>query len=104
MQTFHVSKEAKDLFDALIREGLFVELEYWDGHKHVDMRIPDAYLYIEVDGLHHFTEPKQIARDFLRDRRSSQDGYDTLRIPNAVVEAHLDKVVNAIADIVSQRS
>ena len=91
------------LFDALKIEGVYAELEYWDGHKHVDIRIPDAYLYIEVDGLHHFTQPKQIARDFLRDNHSSQDGYDTLRVPNAVVEAHLDKVVSAIVDIVAQR-
>ena len=104
MTTFNVSDEAKALFDALSAEGVFVELEYWDGHKHVDMRIPDAHLYIEVDGLHHFTEPKQIARDFIRDHYSDRDGYDTLRIPNAVVEAHLSKVVSAIVEIVSKRS
>ena len=91
------------LFDALTLSGVYAELEYWDGHKHVDIRIPDAYLYIEVDGLHHFTRPKQIARDFIRDHYSSNDGYNTLRIPNPVVEEYLDQVVKAIVEIVSKR-
>jgi len=91
------------LFDALTTAGIYAELEYWDGHKHVDMRIPDAYLYIEVDGLQHFTQPKQIAGDFLRDHYSDKDGYSTLRIPNAVVEVHLAKVVRAVLEVVSER-
>ena len=103
MAVFKVSKQAKELFDELIKEGIFAELEYWDGHKHVDIRIPDACLYIEVDGMHHFTQPKQIASDFMRDHYSDEDGYSTLRIPNQVVEEHMDQVTKAVSEIVLKR-
>lgn len=99
--TFKVSPEAKTLFDALIQTGIFAELEYWDGHKHIDIFIPSAKLYIEVDGLPHLLNPKQIASDFLRDHYSDDDGFNTLRIPNIVVKEKLNGVVKAILKIVA---
>lgn len=103
MTVFKVSAEAKQLFDQLVLEGVFAELEYWDGHKHVDIHIPSAKLYIEVDGIQHFTNPKQIASDFLRDHYSDDSGYDTLRIPNIVVKEKMDTIVKAILKIVLER-
>ena len=67
MTTFKVTPEAKELFDKLVSEGIFAELEYWDGHKHVDIHIPSAKPYIEVDGIQHFTNPSQNASDFPKD-------------------------------------
>jgi hypothetical protein len=103
MPTFKVTPEAKQLFDKLIEEGVFAELEYWDGHKHVDIHIPSAKLYIEVDGVQHFTNPDQIASDFLRDHYSDDAGYSTFRIPNEIVREKLDMVLKAILKIVSER-
>ncbi len=103
MTTFKVSQEAKLLFDKLIEAGLFVELEYWDGHKHVDMHIPSAKLYIEVDGIQHFTNSNQIASDFLRDHYSDASGYDTFRIPTQIVRDQMDTIVKAILKIVTER-
>jgi very-short-patch-repair endonuclease len=101
--TFKITPEAKTLFDALIQTGIFAELEYWDGHKHIDIFIPAAKLYIEVDGLPHLLNPKQIASDFLRDHYSDDDGFNTLRLPNMVVKENLDGVVKAIIQIVEQQ-
>ena len=103
MTTFKVTPESKRLFEKLIENGLFAELEYWDGHKHVDIHIPSAKLYIEVDGVQHFTNPNQIASDFLRDHYSDDNGYDTLRIPNQIVRDKMDTIVKAILKIVSER-
>ena len=34
------------LAEALEKRGVEFELEHWDGHKHVDMYIPKAQIYI----------------------------------------------------------
>lgn len=39
---------------ALKKRGVELELEHWDGHKHVDIYIPKDHLYIEVDGVPHY--------------------------------------------------
>lgn len=104
MTTFKISPESKQLFDKLIEQGIFAELEYWDGHKHIDIHIPSAKLYIEVDGVQHFTNPTQIASDFLRDHYSDDNGYDTFRIPNQIVRDKMDTIVKAILKIVAGRA
>ncbi len=104
MTTFKVSPESKLLFDQLIAEGIFAELEYWDGHKHVDIHIPSAKLYIEVDGIQHFTNANQIASDFMRDHYSNDNGYDTFRIPNEIVRDKMDTIMKAILKIVYERT
>lgn len=103
MAVFKITPESKLLFDKIIKAGVFAELEYWDGHKHVDIHIPSAKLYIEIDGVQHFTNPNQIATDFLRDHYSDDSGYDTFRIPNEIVREELDMVLKAILKIVTER-
>jgi len=97
---FKITPEAKTLFDALIQAGIEAKLEHWDGHKHIDIFIPSAKLYVEVDGLPHLLSAKQIASDFLRDHYSDDEGFNTLRIPNVVVKENLGGVVRAILKIV----
>lgn len=103
MTTFKISPESKQLFNKLIEQGIFAELEYWDGHKHVDIHIPSAKLYIEVDGIQHFTNSDQIASDFLRDHHSNNNGYSTFRVPNVIVKDKLDTIVKAVLKIISER-
>ena len=100
--TFKITPEAKILFDALMQNGIFAELEHWDGHKHVDIFIPLVKLYIEVDGIPHFTNPRQIASDFMRDHYSDDDGFHTFRIPNSIVKENLDGVVKAISAVIKR--
>jgi len=102
--TYLFTKQAKSLYDALVKNGIDAKSEYWDGHKHVDIAIPSANIIIEVDGLHHFTEPKQIEADFKRSHYSDlKNKFDTIHIPNLVVEKHLDDIVSAIVEIVRKR-
>ena len=103
MTTFKISLEAKQLFDELVKNDIFAELEYWDGHKHVDIHIPSAKLYIEVDGIQHFTNSNQIASDFLRDHHSNNNGYSTFRVPNVIIKDKMDTIFKAIQKIVSER-
>ena len=98
------TEQAKLLYDALIKKGINAESEYYDGHKKVDIMIPSANIVIEVDGPRHFTDPEQIEADFKRSHYSDlKKKFDTIHIPNLVVEKHLDDIVSAIVEIVRKR-
>lgn len=76
-----------------------IKLQHWDGHKHVDLYIEKAKHYIEIDGLNHWLNPKQILSDFNRDHYSDKDGYRTFRIPSFVVLTESRKLARAIDKI-----
>lgn len=93
------TKQVVMLVDALKQRGVVLELEHWDGHKHVDIYIPNDNLYIEVDGVPHSTDFKTIISDFNRDYFSFKDGFFTKHITNEHIENHLDEVADAIAKV-----
>ena len=93
------TKQVMMLADALKQRGVILEIEKWDGHKHIDIYIPNDNLYIEVDGLQHSTNVKQIISDFNRDYFSFKGGFFTKRITNELIENHLDKIADAIATV-----
>jgi len=95
--------EALLLADALQRRGLDARTECADGHKHVDICIPSAHLYIELEGSQHYMDPGQIARDFNRDHYSDDDGFATFRIPNQIVKEHLEKTATAVHEVAVNR-
>lgn len=75
-------------------------MEVKDGYKTIDISIPSAKIDIEVDGLHHFLEPEQIKSDFMRTYWSiKRDDYDTIHIPNIIIEKYLNKVADALASV-----
>lgn len=92
-----------ELKNALERRGLKVETEYFDGYKSVDIYLPEADMYIEVDGLQHLTDPNQIISDLQRDYYSNIEELYTLRIHNIDLVHHLVKISEAIADVVIER-
>ncbi len=94
------SKHSKLLFDALISRGVNASLEYNDGHKTVDIAVLDAKLFIEVDGLQHFTNPEQIMRDFKRSHYSDGDDFRTFYVTNQIIEKYLDQVADALAKVI----
>ena len=97
-----ITPQAVSLYNALIERGIKCEMEHWDGHKHVDIFIYWAKIYIEVDGLQHYTDPEQIKADFRRSYYSilEKDGYiDTFHVPNIVIEQHLNEVADALAKV-----
>jgi very-short-patch-repair endonuclease len=91
------------LYCALLARGIPARLEHSDGHKHVDIGVPEAKLYIEVDGLRHLTDAEQLLRDIARDHYSDDEGNATIHVPNEFIESHLDEVADAIAQVAKKR-
>lgn len=69
-QSSFVTEATRNLNDLLVAKGLKTTLEYDDGHKHVDITLLNEHIFIEADGLHHFTDPLQIERDLKREQNS----------------------------------
>ena len=92
------TKEANDLIDALKRQGIQVYRELYDGHKHIDIAIPNAKINVEVDGIHHLTNPKQILADLNRGYYSHKNGYQTIHIPNEMIRMYLKEILEALAE------
>ena len=78
-----------------------LEVEHWDGHKHIDIYIPKDNLYIEIDGMHHITNPVRVISDLNRDYFSFKEGFFTKHITNEAIETHLEQIADAIAHIAS---
>lgn len=94
------TEHAIRLHDALTQIGVEAYLEHPDGHKCIDIYVPKAKLYIEVDGSHHYTSARQIQTDFERDHKSDDDGFHTMHITNYAVETEAIKIARAIRKIV----
>jgi very-short-patch-repair endonuclease len=98
-----VTSHALKLSNALKSLDVEHEMEYSDGHKHVDIAIPAARMYLELDGAQHAFSPKQMCADDERDKHSHKDGYITKRIPNLWVEQNADKLAASIAILAKKR-
>jgi len=92
------------LYEALYKRGIVAQLEYSDGHKTVDIAILKPRIYIEVDGIHHFTNPEQIIRDFKRYHFSDGDDFSTFYVTNQIIEKYLNEVVDALVKVVEIKS
>jgi very-short-patch-repair endonuclease len=91
------TREAADLIAALKKRNIEVDEEPFDGHKHVDLAVPKAKLNIEVDRIHHLTDPNQIVADLSRGYYSYKDGINTMHIPNEMIRKHLNEISDALA-------
>lgn len=100
----YASNQAKMLYEALCKKGVNAQLEYSDGHKTVDIAILEAHLYIEVDGIQHFTNSEQIIRDFKRNHYSDGDDFSTFYVTNQIIDLYLDDVVNALVKVIAEKS
>lgn len=103
MKTRGISDQARQLHSALIQRGVEVEIEKWDDHKHIDLSAEAAGLYIEIDGDAHYTDAETIMRDLKRDYYSSEDGFDTVHIPNSIIDNNIDAVADALAEVIAER-
>jgi len=99
MSNIKPTKEALLLNEALKKEDIETKLEYWDGHKHVDIYVPKGKLYIEIDGVHHYTSVRQIISDFQRDHYSDDEGFRTLRIPSSIIFEEVGSITKAVIRI-----
>lgn len=98
------TKQTIELSKMLIKKGIDNTIHYNDGHKTVDIAILRSKIYIEVDGLQHYTSADQIERDFKRDHYSDDASFHTIHIPNLVIEHHCESVASAIAEVVKRIS
>jgi len=101
MSRIEPTKNALLLNQALNAVGIETVLEYWDGHKHIDICIPKGKIYVEIDGPQHYTNPVQIVSDLKRDQYSSHDGFHTMRLPNEVIVKDAIKIARAIKKILN---
>jgi very-short-patch-repair endonuclease len=95
-QAFRLSRALNDL-------RVQHELEYWDGHKHVDIAIPSAKLFIELDGSQHVYKAEQMIADDDRDKYSQKSGWTTKRIPNVWIDKNVNGLASSIAILVRKR-
>ncbi len=93
------TREANDLKEALQKRGVRVYVELDDGFKHIDLALPKAKINIEVDGIKHLTDPKQILADLGRGYYSHKSGYNTMHIPNEMIHKHLEDIADALAEV-----
>ena len=90
------------LFEALKGRGINCEFEFYDGFKHVDIAIPQAKLYIEIDGSHHSTDATQLSKDLKRDELSNKDGYRTKHYTNKELAENFTKIVDALVEVITE--
>ena len=93
---------ARKLYDSLVLKGVPCEKEGRVGKKHVDILIEKIKLCIEIDEPYHYNS-RQKKIDFERDFHSFKEGYYTLRIPDEVADKYLNKIAEAIAEIVKAK-
>ena len=91
--------QAIKLSNALKSRGVGNELEYFDGFKHVDIAIPKAKLFLELDGSQHILSSKQLRSDIARDSYSHRAGFSTVRIRNDYIDRSLNKVTDNLVEI-----
>lgn len=97
------TRQAEALYNALIKKDIKCELEKWDGFKHIDIAIPWARLNIEIDGIQHYTDSKQVIADMSRTHYSQKKGYHTHRVANFAIDKNLEGVASAIAEMARKR-
>lgn len=92
------TEEANALKKALEERGVKVYVELHDGFKTIDLALPRAKINVEVDGIQHLTDSKQIVADLGRGYYSHKNGYDTMHIQNEMVRKHLTEIADALAE------
>ncbi len=96
----NATNEARILFFALLKRGIRVHVEKFDGFKHIDLAIPTAMVNIEIDGMHHSYNSRQALSDLQRTLYSFKKGYLTLRIPNALIHNNLNQTVKHVEEFI----
>jgi len=90
-------------FEALKQRGIECEFETYDGFKHIDIAIPKARLYLEIDGGHHSTDPTQLDKDLWRDEYSSKEGFQTIHYTNQQIAENLTAIADALVEVIKSR-
>jgi very-short-patch-repair endonuclease len=98
-----VTRQAIRLSRALKKMSVDNILEYFDGHKTVDMAILNAKLIIEIDGSQHTLDPQQVCADYDREKYSLKDGFFTWRISNRYIDSNLYQTALSVGQLANKR-
>ncbi|GHT15690.1 hypothetical protein AGMMS4956_16210 [Bacteroidia bacterium] len=80
------------------------EVVYGEGyHKTIDICIPQASVYLEVNGLHHAYSPRQVWSDLWRTHFSAVSGFLVLNVYNVALMRNFLYIINGIERIVEAR-
>ena len=92
--------EAVQLFYALKEAGANPMLEWWDGHKSIDIAISRVKLNIEIDTDYQLITHEQAIHDLEEAMHSFKNGFTTIRIPHVVIKYYLKDTVTNILGII----
>lgn len=92
--------EAIQLFYALKAAGARPMLEWWDGHKSVDIAFSRVKLNIEVDVDEELVTHDQALRELNEAMLSFKKGFTTIRIPKVAIYYALEETVENILGII----
>ncbi|TKD65931.1 hypothetical protein [Flavobacterium sp. ASW18X] len=91
--------EAVQLYYALKEAGTNPMLEWWDGHKSIDIAISRVKLNIEVETEYQMLTHEQAIQDLEEAMHSFKNGFTTIRIPSVVIKYYLADTVRNIQGI-----
>lgn len=96
--------QAIKLADALTRRGIRNNLEVHDGVKQVDIAIPWARIYIELEFRQPPFDPKQLRADLAMEVCFQDEEIRTIKVLNTQVDQNVEAVADAIAKEARRRA
>jgi len=94
--------QAVKLSYALTKRGIRNNLVTHDAIRHVDISIPWARLFIELDFQQQVFDEKQLHADLEREVYDQED-ISTVKVPNALVDQNVDAVADSLAKFAVRR-
>ncbi len=91
--------EAIQLYYALKEAGAYPMLEWWDGHKSVDIALSRVRLNLEVDTEYKMFTSDQVLSTLEERGYMYNDGFTTLRIPHMLIRQWPSETLTAILGI-----
>ncbi|OQD43307.1 hypothetical protein [Croceivirga radicis] len=98
-ETNNTPLEAVQLYYALKEAGANPMLEWWDGHKSIDIAISRVKLNIELETEYQMITHEQAINDLEDAMHSFKNGFTTIRVPSIVVRYYLADTVRNILGI-----
>jgi len=103
MKLKKITEETKNLCKSLKERNVNCILGYNKKDKYADIYLPESKIFIEIDNLLHCISPKQIILNFKGTNLSDKNSFYTIRIPNLVLEEHIEEISKAILEVIKMK-
>jgi len=90
---------AIQLYYGLKAEGESPMLEWWDGHKYVDLSFSRVKLNIEIDDRYEKLTDEKVLEYLQKSMESFDNGFTTIKVPHALIKYHLKETIQNILGI-----